>query len=331
MQRRDFLKTLAGLAASSQIPWTASAADALGDVLPTLPLGRTGEQVTMLGLGGYHIGWTTEELAAATIEAALEEGVRFFDTAESYGPGTSEERYGKYLVPKYRDKIFLMTKTTARDGKIAREHLEGSLRRLKTDRLDLWQIHSLESPQDVDERIAHGVVAEAQKAQAEGKVRHLGFTGHADPRAHLRMLECFAGESPFATVQMPINPADAVSGQSFIGSVLPILTGRKYGTLAMKTLADGRFFGRKKMGDKTVWETPDPLVPGTMSVEEAQFFAWSLPVSVLITGAENPPFLREKAALARKFVKMDEAARLALTARLAERAGLAAVEYYKKA
>lgn len=329
MDRREFLLTLLATSLTTELirPSNALASDALGGLLPQRVLGGTGESVTMLGLGGYHIGWTTEELAQATIEKALEEGVRFFDTAESYGPGISEERYGKYLNPKYRDQIFLMTKTTAKDAKTAREHLEGSLKRLNTDRLDLWQVHSLMSPSDVDSRIAEGVLDVVMQAKAEGKVRHIGFTGHASPAAHRRMLEV-AGES-FATCQMPINPVDAGAENSFIESVLPGLIERKYGLLAMKTLADGRFFAQKIMNERTVWESNDPVVPNRLTIADCIYFALSLPVSVLITGAENPALLAEKAGMVRKFQMLTDSDRVALTKSVSDDSMAGKVEYYK--
>jgi uncharacterized protein len=330
MNRRTFIKLLAGTAAAAPIVSSRGASrDALGELLPLRSLGET--SVTCLGLGGFHVGWTSEALAQATIEAAIEEGVRFFDTAESYGPHTSEERYGKYLTPKYREHIFLMTKSTAPDGATARQHIEDSLRRLGTDHVDLWQIHALASPEDVDHRLDAGVLTEALKARAEGKIRHVGFTGHASPYAHTRMLQRTAGDtSPFLTCQFPINPIDAAATHSFIGEVLPALAPAGIHALAMKTLADGRFFGVKKGGDgKVQWETPNPVVPGALSVEDCIHFTLSLPISVLITGAENPEFLREKAALVRSYHQLDAAQREAIIARALPQAQDGKVEYYK--
>jgi len=331
MKRRTFLKSLAVAAGVAALPpWLRESAgepDTPGTSLPRRALGRTGESITIIGLGGYHIGWTTEALAQATIEAALEEGVRFFDTAESYGKGQSEERYGKYLVPRYRDQIFLMTKTLAKDAKTAELHLEESLRRLKTDRLDLWQVHALASPDDVDERIRNGVVDFALKAQAQGKVRHIGFTGHADPHAHLRMLERFSGV--FATAQMPINPVDFSSPFSFIKLVLPKLVDTGLAPLAMKSLADGHFFSRKVVKEKVTWETGDPVVPDHLTLEEVTQFALSLPVSTLIVGAEKPEYLREKVAFARRLRTLDAADRERLAAKVRRFADVKEIEYYK--
>jgi aryl-alcohol dehydrogenase-like predicted oxidoreductase len=336
MNRRGFLTSLAagtpaimlGAGGKKMDKKTSSTSDALGEVLPKRILGKTGEAVTMLGIGGYHLGWTTERDAQEVIEAALEGGIRFFDSAESYQAGESERRYGKFLVPKYRDQVFLMTKTQARDARTAREHLEGSLRRLNTERIDLWQIHSLRDPGDVDNRLDSGVLDVVIQAKEEGKVRHIGFTGHSNPEALLRILERTEMDDPFDTCQMPVNVLDP-NWNSFTRQVTPHLQRRHIGLLAMKTLADGRFFGVKKMPDRVVWRSDDPTVPGYLSIRDSLHYAWSLPVSVLITGAENASLVREKVDLARSFTGMTETARLELIAKVA---GLpnAEVEYYKR-
>ncbi len=329
MNRRNFLRnvSVAGLTLALPPSLLKAAPDKIGNVLPKRLLGKTGESVTILGLGGFHIGWTTLELAQATIEAALEAGVRFFDTAESYGPGTSEERYGTYLTPKYRDEIFLMTKSTAESAALAQTQLEDSLRRLKTDRIDLWQIHALQSPEDVEKRLSAGVLDVALKARDKGLVRHLGFTGHSSPYAHLRMIE-LAGDA-FAACQFPVNPVDAVSKHSFINQVIPAAEKAGYGILAMKTLADGRFFSEKQVNTKVTWTTDDPIVPGHLSLEDCVHFALAQPVSVLITGAEKPEFLKDKVAIIERFRKLSNEDLSNLANRVQAFAGAGQVEYYK--
>lgn len=302
--------------------------DALGVVLPKRRLGRTAEFVTMLGVGGYHVGWTTERDAQAVIEAALAGGVRFFDTAESYQKGESETRYGRFLVPKYRSHVFLMTKSTAKTAAELRRHLDDSLRRLKTDHVDLWQVHSLASPQDVDDRLANGILDVLAEAKASRKVRFVGFTGHSNPEAHLRMLERTKDSQPFDTCQMPVNVLDP-SYHSFTVRVLPELQKRNIALLAMKTLADGRFFGLKRVNDRVVWQTEKPLVPGRISVAEALRFAWSLPISVLISGNENASMIEEKIALAKSFTTLSAADRGRLVAKVADLAD-GKIEYFKR-
>ena len=325
MQRRTFLKTLASATAALSLPPASFAEayerDRLGVVLPRRLLGATGEHVTMLGLGGWHIGRMTEVYAEETIEQAIRGGVRFFDTAESYQKGESERRYGKYLIPKYRDDIFLMTKSTAKDAKRAREHLEGSLRRMKTDRLDLWQMHTVQNPADVDRRIEQGVIDEMVKAKEEGKVRYIGFTGHRQTAAHLRVLK---KTEVFQTCQLPVNCADP-HYDSFIEKVMPSLVDQNYGVIAMKTLSNGNFFGRDQKGN------PIPaLIPDKISIRQAIHFVWALPVSVLITGPDNMEQMKEKCELARMFLGLDEQERQDLVDQVADAAG-GPLEYYKRA
>lgn len=333
--RRNFLRSMAGLTAGMMLPvgWGCSqsqtASDTLGALLPMRKLGATGEKVSMLGVGGYHIGWTTERDAQEVIETAIEGGIRFFDTAHSYGPGTSEERYGKYLVPKYRDHIFLMTKTTAPDGETLLKEVDLSLKRLNTDRVDLLQLHAFESPGDVDDRISNGVMEAIYSIKESGKARHIGFTGHQSPYAHLRMMERLSEYPEFATLQMPISAVDFASEHSFVRKTLPLALENKLGLLAMKTLAAGRFFNRTMIGDELRWETDTPVVPAYISVKEALYFSWSLPVSVLITGAENKDLLLEKIKLARDFTKITEEEKEQIFDKVSPAPDMEKVEYYK--
>ncbi len=333
MKRRDILQQMAvagTLLAPPMAKAGESATDKLGSILPLRPLGNTGVNVTCLGLGGYHIGWPEDEaVAQATIEKALEVGVRFFDTAESYGKGRSEERYGKYLTPKYRDRIFLMTKTQARNAGSAKAHLEGSLKRLKTDVIDLWQIHSLENPEDADARLTEGVLDVAIKAREEGKVKHIGFTGHASPYAHTRMLENETVRKNCVTCQFPVNPVDAAAKHSFIGTTMPKMVENNIAVLAMKSLADGRFFATKTMNGKVTWTDKNPVIPDALSVEACIHFTLSMPVSVLITGAETPELIEEKASMVNRFAALSETARKELVEKAARFAEEGKVEYYK--
>jgi len=283
----------------------------------------------MLGLGGFHIGWTTERDAQEVIEAAIEGGIRFFDTAHNYGNGESEIRYGKYLIPEYRDHIFLMTKSQALDGESLLKEVDLSLSRLKTGQVDLLQLHSFKSPEEVDQRIEKGVMDAILKVKEEGKARYIGFTGHQSPYAHLRMMEHLGKYPDFSTLQMPLNVIDYNSEHSFVKKTLPVALDHKLGILAMKTLADGRAFGKKTMADRVRWETQTPVIPDHVSIREALYFAWSLPISVLITGAENKPLLTEKIALAQSFVELPEEERLDILQRAAAAPDRDKVEYYK--
>jgi len=335
--RRVFLKSLAGLTAGMILPITGHSvsnsihnilpfenkanSDRLGELLPLRKFGKTRTSVTMLGLGGAHIANMSESEAQKTIETALEGGVRFFDNAESYGSGLAERRYGMFLTPKYRDVAFIQSKSTARDAKTMREHLEGSLKRMNTDYLDLWFIHAVGSPNDVDNRIKNGVLDVVLEAQKSGKVKYVGFSGHSDYKAHLRMLE---RTDNLQVCQMPINAFDP-NYKSFINNVLPKLVEKGMAPIAMKTLANGGFFGGTSHfnhGDKP------KIVPNALSVEEALYFSWSLPISVLVTGADHAKMLQEKIDLARKFQAFDEKKRMQLVEKVAGFDGRF-VEYYK--
>ena len=328
IDRRAFLKSMAGLttgillsSACAEGDEVNSASDRLGALLPTRRLGRTGEAVTMLAVGGWHIGEMSEAEAQKTIETALEGGVRFFDSAESYQSGGSESRLGKLLVPKYRDEVFLMTKTTAVSANDAWNHLEGSLARLDTDRIDLWQMHSVRNPADVNERIDNGILDVMLEAKAAGKTRYIGFTGHSSPAAHARVLE---RTDIFDTCQLAMNLAD-VSYESFIEKVVPTLVERNIGVIGMKALANGGFFGGSQHGK----HGPNPkVVPDQVSVSEAIRFVWSLPVSTLVTGPDNAEQMQEKIDIAKTFIGMEDAERNALIEKVEDMAGTT-VEFYK--
>jgi aryl-alcohol dehydrogenase-like predicted oxidoreductase len=342
--RRDALKSLAALTTALMVPTVAGAQstrpsmadaapttqpharDRLGDLLPQRKLGRTGAMVTMLGLGGSHIGSMAnrnEAEAIKTIEASLEGGVRFFDSAAKYQNGGSERTLGKHLVPKYRDVVFIMTKSDTKTPADAQRELDGSLRNLNTDYIDLWQMHENMSAADVETRINNGVLDVFLDAQRKGKVRYIGFTGHATPASHLRMLELMEkkrvdGIDPLQTCQMPINVVDP-SFNSFVLGVLPKLVERGYGVCAMKTLAAGRLLGTRG-GTK--------VIPDRVTVREALHFVWSLPVSVLISGPNNAEMWKENISHARAFKAIDEEGRKALIAKVADAAGRG-TEYYK--
>ena len=328
IDRRAFLKSLAGLttgillsSASAEGQETKPLSDRLGTLLPLRKLGRTGESVTMLGLGGWHIGEMDEKEAQKTLDIALEGGVRFFDSAESYQKGGSETRLGKLLIPKYRDDIFLMTKTTARDAATARKHLEASLKRLKTDQVDLWQVHAVRNPDDVDERVDQGVFDVMNEAKESGKTRWIGFTGHTSPSAHQRVLN---KSDIFDACQLPVNLTD-VSYESFIEGILPTLVERNIGVIGMKSLANGGFFGGSRHGK----HGPNPrVVPNRVTIQDAIRFVWSFPVSTLVTGPDNAEQLQEKIDIAKRFSGMKQDEREQLIEKVADMAGTT-VEFYK--
>jgi len=326
--RRDFIKVLSALsigvagAPGQLFAAEKPATDRLGELLSLRNLGKTGEKVTMLGMGGFHIGCAmSEKEAEKTIEVAMAGGVRFFDCAQAYCEGNTERRLGKILTPKYRDVSYLMSKTLAPDADSARKSLEESLRNLKTDYLDLWQVHSLKTLKDVNDRVANGVLEVMLEAKQSGKVRHIGFTGHVNPKTHLRML----GKTDiFEVCQMPVNAVDP-NHSSFIVDVMPELLKRNMGIIVIKSLGGGSFFAQSPRLQG--WNIQDPVIPARISIREALEFVWSLPVSVLVTGAENAEQLQEKIELAREFSPLNEEARIELIEKVADMVGIAESNY----
>ena len=283
--------------------------------IPTRRLGRTDLDLPILSLGGSHLTQAPSERAAHTlVETALEEGIRFFDTAESYGDGRSERWLGTALRGT-RDGVLLMSKTfefPARTAEGARRHLEGTLERLQTDRLDLWQLHSVRSAEDVDRAFGKGGAMEyLLEAKAQGLARYIGVTGHVFPAAQRRVLEYWDRGIRFDAMQMPLNPMD-FHQQSFQQEVLPELVRRGIGVIAMKTSADGRL-----------------IREGICTAAECLRYVWSLPVAVAVVGMERPELVRENARLARAFQPMTAAEVAALQDRIRPRARLD-LEWYKR-
>jgi len=290
MDRREFAATLAGVGIGLAGDGVLGAR-ATGTI-PMRPLGDTGVAVTMLGLGGHHVGLADSAVAARRlVDAALAEGIRFFDTAESYQSGRSERWLGAALSG-VRGGVFLASKTFApdqRNADSARRHLEGSLERLRTDHLDLWQLHAVRSVADVDRAFGPGGAMEyLLEAKRRGLVRHIGVTGHATPAAHLRALEHWDRGARFDVMQLPLNPLDGHQ-RRFKRQVLPGLVRRGIGVIAMKTSADGAL-----------------LRAGLCSIAQCLDYVWSLPVSVVVVGMERPELARRNAALARRHARWDE-------------------------
>jgi uncharacterized protein len=255
--------------------------------VPKRPLGKTGTQVSALGVGGYHLGSTKDQQEANELVAkALDAGITFFDNAWDYHQGLSEERLGTALKGK-RDQAFVMTKvcTHGRGKDVAMQMLEQSLRRLQTDHLDLWQIHEVIYYNDPDLIFRPGGAAEALlEAKQQGKVRFIGFTGHKDPAIHLRML---AHDFPFDTVQMPLNACDATF-RSFETQVMPEANKRGIAVLGMKSLGGSGEMVRH----------------GAFTAQEGLKYAMSLPVATTISGMDSLEVLDQNLEVARRFQPM---------------------------
>jgi predicted aldo/keto reductase-like oxidoreductase len=280
--------------------------------IPTRPFGRTGIPVSILALGGWHLGLPKTDAAATRLtHAAIDAGITFLDNAWDYNEGLSETRMGKAIHDR-RDQVFLMTKvcTHGRDGKVAMKQLEQSLKRLKTDYLDLWQIHEVVFDDEPVRHFASGGVVEAlDRARQEGKVRFVGFTGHKDPRLHLEML---AHGYPWDACQLPLNCFDA-SFRSFEQQVLPELIRLGIAVVGMKSFGgDGRAIKKK-----------------IVTAKEALSYAMSLPIATLVSGIGTPAVLRQNVAIARGFKPMTEKQRDALRRRVAGSAADGRFELYK--
>jgi aryl-alcohol dehydrogenase-like predicted oxidoreductase len=264
-------------------------------------LGKTGERVSPIGLGGWHIGLphVDEQLGFRIVRSAIDRGVTFLDNSWDYNEGASEIRMGRALRDGYRDKAFLMTKIDGRSKREATRQLDESLRRLQTDRIDLVQHHEVirfDDPHRIFD--AEGANAALIDARNAGKVRYLGFTGHKDPRIHLHMLEV-ARENGFAfdTVQMPLNVMDA-HYRSFEKLVLPELVKQNIGVLGMKSMGNGII-----------------LKSGTVSPVECLHYALGLPTSVVITGCDSMELLDQAVDAVRTFRPMTVPQREALLAK----------------
>jgi predicted aldo/keto reductase-like oxidoreductase len=283
--------------------------------IPYRVLGRTGERVSAIGLGGWHLGLkhVNEPLSLRIVRSAIDRGITFMDNSWDYNEGQSELRMGKALKEGYRDKVFLMSKIDGRSKKAAARQLDESLRRLQTDRIDLVQHHEIlryEDPHRIfDEEGANAALLEARQA---GKLRYIGFTGHKDPHIHLYML-AVADENGFNfdTVQMPLNVMDA-HYRSFEKLVVPVLTERHIGVLGMKPIANGLILKSK-----------------TVSATECLHYALNLPTSVVITGCDSMDILDQAVEAARTFRPMSQAEVQALLARTAKAASKGEFELFK--
>ncbi len=286
---------------------------AMSDQLPTRPLGSTGEQVSILGMGGGHVAGAgagnSDAEVVRVIEHAIDRGVTFMDNAWEYNDGRSETLMGQAIEHR-RDEVFLMTKVCARDRAGALSNLEDSLRRLRTDVIDLWQFHEINYATD-DELVfaVDGAAEAARKALADGKVRYVGCTGHKDPAYLLAML---GYEFPWSTVQMPVTVMDP-HYKSFIRGVLPEAGRRNIGVIGMKALG-----GRAQF-----------LTKAGLSAAECLRFALSQPVATLVSGMTSTGIVDHNSTVARDFTPLSAEEQEALLRRVRPLAADGRLEWYK--
>jgi aryl-alcohol dehydrogenase-like predicted oxidoreductase len=277
-------------------------------------LGSTGERVSAIGLGGFHIGHQEDEKESIQIiRSAVDRGITFLDNSWDYNKGVSEIRMGKALRDGYRAKVFLMTKFDGRTKKAAALQIDESLARLQTDHVDLLQFHENIRMEDPDEFFAAGGAHEALlEAKQDGKTRYIGFTGHKDPAVHLRML-AMARERDFHfdTAQMPINVMDA-HFRSFLHEVVPVLMERKMALLGMKSMGDGFILKSKAV---------TPI--------ECLHFALSQPTSVVITGIDSMKILDQAFEAAISFKPLTKSETEQLLAKTAQPAAYGKFELFK--
>ena len=288
LNRREFIKLSAATTAALSLGTLSLNAEPKNG-MPHRVLGKTGLKVSLLTIGGHTIGVErlSEQESIKIMRTAIDEGVNFFDNAWDYHDGRSEERMGKALMDGYRDKIILMTKHHGRDPKVAKQHLEDSLRRLKTDVIDVWQFHEIDEDWEIESIYTSGVLDFALKAKQEGKIKHIGFTGHYRPAMHLEMI--YRGFD-WETIQMPINLLDQ-HFLSFSRNVLPVAVKKNIGVIAMKTLA----------GEPGVIHKE-----GIAKAEEAIRFAMTLPVSTVCSGIDSMEILKKNLKTAREFKPMTD-------------------------
>src|SRR5271157_5492782 len=304
--RREFLGcTGLGIAASTVgVPlFEASPAPpvAAGE-MPYRKLGRSGEKVSLVGLGGFHIGLQKDEAESIRIvRTAVDRGINFMDNCWDYHDGTSEVRMGKALRDGYRKKVFLMTKIDGQLKDIAARQIDESLRRLQTDTIDLLQFHEVIRPGDPDRIFGPGGSIEAALvAKKAGKIRYIGFTGHKDPDIHLKMLDtAFQHGFTFDAAQMPLNVMD-MHFKSFAHKVVPVLVEHGIGVLGMKSMGDG-----------------EVLKSHTVTPLECLHYAMNLPTSVVINGCESLERLEQGLHAARTFHPLTEKELASLSARTA--------------
>jgi uncharacterized protein len=312
--RRRFLKFAAATMMSARIKGRAWGAGTKNSI-PMRTLGHTGEKVSIVGVGGYHVGkpGVEAEESLRIVRTALDQGVNFLDNCWDYNGGESELRMGKALRDGYRQKAFLMTKIDGRTRAAAASQINDSLQRLQTDRIDLLQFHEVIRDSDPDRIFAAGGALEAAlEAKKAGKVRYIGFTGHKSPEVHLKMLAtASAHQFTFDAVQMPLNVMDH-HFNSFEAKVLPVLQKQNIAALAMKPMGD-----------------PFILQSKTVTPVECLHYDMNLPVSVVITGCDSLKILQQALDAARSFQPMGKQELAALLAKTAKAAQSGEFEMYK--
>jgi predicted aldo/keto reductase-like oxidoreductase len=295
--RREFVRNISSVALGASIlPLTSAKSKTMS--LPKRVLGRTGEKVTILGIGGFHVAadFVTDEVAIQIIRTSIDRGVNFMDNAWSYQKGRSETLMGQALKDGYRKKVLLMTKLMARTVEDAKKQLETSLKRFQLDAVDLMQFHAIgHKDGDVDAIYNDGLIEWAEEMRSQGVIKYIGFTGHSDPLAHMDMIK--RGYA-WDTVQMPLNLGDVHRETSFEKDVLPLAVKNNIGVIGMKSNGMGRL-GKS----------------GIASPTQGLRYSMSLPVSSVVSGIDSLEILDENLLLAANFKALSDNERNELISR----------------
>ncbi len=308
--RREFVRNISSAAiAASILPLSSGSYKSRS--LPKRVLGRTGEKVSILGVGGFHVGadFLTNEVAIQIIRTAIDGGVNFMDNAWAYKKGRSEIIMGEALKDGYRKKVMLMTKLMARTVDDAKQQLETSLKRFQLDSVDLMQFHAIGNTEgDVDAIYKDGLIEWAEEMRSQGVFKYIGFTGHSDPQAHIDMIQ---RGYPWDTVQMPLNLGDVHRELSFEKHVLPLAIKNNIGVIGMKSNGMGRL-GKS----------------GIATPVEGLRYSMSLQVSTVVSGIDSLDILNENMALAENFKSLTQDERTELIGRSLDSSDI--IEHYRK-
>ena len=310
LSRAEFLKQSGATFVAFQLTFSLEHLIASGNAIPHRVLGKTGINLPMLGIGGHHLGLLRNSSKAIyLVHYALDLGIKFIDTANCYQSGSSESFIGKALYDR-RDKAFLMTKVHGRTRKAAARDLDESLKRLKTDHIDLWQFHNVKYISEVDKIFSSGGAIEAAlAAQKAGKIKYIGLTGHYDAHVQEKALDY---HKYLDTIQVPVNPVDVSSNYSYFKHVLPKAKRHKVGIIAMKTLVKGKL-----------------LRGGIVTANACLRFAWSQGAAMLVSGMDRKSYIRQNIESAHNFHRMKRAEQEEFIRRVTQKTK-PALEHYRK-
>ena len=329
INRRDFLKMAAALSAMAYLPSSCTQAvksDKWGEVLPTRKFGKTGLDVTMFALGGGPPNFNAAE-EGKILEAAFKGGCRFFETARTYGRnGASERAFGEFLQP-YRNEIVLSSKSRALDADSLNRDLDMTLETLQVSYLDIYLLHNVVNIEMCNQKFSGGVWDAMVKAKQEGKVRHIGFSGHADSVANNYMLD--QNLPDMEVMLVPVNVVDATTRNSFTFNTLPKAAEKNIGVFAMKPIAGGGMTGMDITWGNGRGNKRPMIIPDIISMEEAQHFVYSMPLAAVSFGCTSVEHVEQDIAYAKSFKKMSESKQKELIEKVAYIAQNNILEHYK--